>query len=545
MAIRSAALKTDFKNEKYKPMKIQRVISHKPFSVYAIRSLPMYALCLFLSFNCLAQGITLKINVRGVYESKITLMPLTGTNALKPVAERAGIKNGGTTTLFVNASHEAHLLPAEFVLRFDYKEKETSAPYPSEKHIFIYNQNIELWVNPPYCNNSDSAWFQKDEKENNLFAQFTKENNNLKSQILNLKSFLMNYDDTHSAFYQQGIEEYEKRRSEYNQWIAEQSTQHKALFVSHTFQFHYLPQITFKGDALSMSKGSESDKMQNAIAHYFDGIDFNDSLLINTTDLKKCITDYVNIYGALSAIYSKPRSRSLSEVERNSEVIERSRNAEALRDSLLTLAGKTAIEKASHGHPKVYGWMVDYFYKGYESYAINKGLAMLQQHINNPDCLTSKKEQIIKRLKGMEKLVIGTQAPDFILRDIDSSDFKFHAYKGTAKNKLLLFWSADCEHCRALVNNITQWYKETGNKEKLDMIDISLDETETEVQKWENTIINLPGWKHIRAKGGVNSAVASDYAILSTPVMFLVDSESNIIKGIPNNLEALIKDLGK
>jgi hypothetical protein len=97
-------------------------------------------LSLCLNFHLSAQDITLKINLRGVYESKITLLPLTGNNPLKPIAERTGFKNGETAIISVSKDK----LPAAFVLRFDYKEKETSTPYPSEKRIFIYNQNIEL-----------------------------------------------------------------------------------------------------------------------------------------------------------------------------------------------------------------------------------------------------------------------------------------------------------------------------------------------------------------------------------------------------------------
>jgi peroxiredoxin len=187
--------------------------------------------------------------------------------------------------------------------------------------------------------------------------------------------------------------------------------------------------------------------------------------------------------------------------------------------------------------------MVDYFYRGYETYGLDKGIAMLQQHINNPNCLTSKKKQIIKRLEGMEKLAPGALSPNFILQDIEGNNFDFHAYKGKAKYKLLLFWSADCDHCMLLVNSLIQWYNESGNKEKLDIVAVSLDDTETEVQIWDKTIINLTGWKHLRAKGGVNSAVANDYAILSTPVLFLIKNENNIIEDLPANLDQLIKDL--
>ncbi|PIV57628.1 MAG: alkyl hydroperoxide reductase, partial [Bacteroidetes bacterium CG02_land_8_20_14_3_00_31_25] len=129
---------------------------------------------------------------------------MIGTNALKPIVERAGIKNGETTSISVSKAQ----LPAEFVLRFDYKEKETSAPYPCEKHIFVNEQNLELWVNPMYCNNNDSSYFQKDEKENTLFTQFTKENGKQKKDLDLLQNFLLNYDAPQSVFYQQAIEEY-------------------------------------------------------------------------------------------------------------------------------------------------------------------------------------------------------------------------------------------------------------------------------------------------------------------------------------------------
>jgi thiol-disulfide isomerase/thioredoxin len=473
-----------------------------------IKILIAILLLMGLNFNLSAQDILIKIHLRGVYESKISLMPLNGTNSIKSIAESEGIKNGDSSTITVSKDK----LPGEFILRFDFKEKETSTPYPAEKQIIISNQNLELWVNPPYCNNEDSTHFQKGEKENTLFAQFNKENARLKGNLGLLQNVVMNYDNQQSKFYPIAVEEYEKRRSEYNQWLSQQVNLNKALFISHTFKFQYVPQISFKG--------TESEKAESIFSHYFDGIDFNDTLILKTTNLKEWMTAYVNMYGAMS-------------------------KTESMRDSLLPLAGKRAIEKAKLGNPKVYGWMVDYFYAGFEVNSIPKGMAMLQQYIDDPNCLTSKKQQIIKRLDSMTKLVAGTRAPDFVLNYMDGSEFKFYDYKTTAKNKLLLFWSANCEHCQDLVKGIKEWYDKTGNKEKLNIVAVSLDETDVEVKKWESAIIVLQGWKHLRAKEGVNSQVANDYAILSTPVMFLIDNTSNKIVAIPQNLEQLITEVDK
>ena len=471
-----------------------------------------------------AQDITLKLHLRGVAESKVTLLPMIGTNAIRPIAEIAGINNNETATILVSKAH----LPGEFVLRFDYTEKENGSPYPCEKHILIYNQNLELWVNPMYCGNNDSTWFQKNEKENTVFTHFFEENGKRKEKLGVLQQFLMTYDDTDSKFYQQGIKEYENRRSQYNQWLTAEKDQYKALFVSHTFQFQYVPQLAFSGN--------EDDRIQDGLDHYFDGIDFNDSLLINTINLKEWMDGYVNIYGSLST-------------------------TAASRDSLFPLAGKTAIEKARQGHPKVYGWMVDYFYTGYESFNMTAGIKMLEPYLNDTLCLTRKRQAIGKRLKGMKTLLIGSLAPDFILDDNAGNTVLFSQYKTNpdTRGKLLLFWSADCGHCTDLVNELYPWYQQLGDslsmpalsgvevskgdKKLVEVFALSLDDTDTEIAVWKNAITQLQGWKHIRCDGGINSKEANAYFILSTPVMILVDAQTNKIIATPESVQQLSEAL--
>ena len=106
------------------------------------------------------RNVAITIHLHGVYESKISLLSLSGNKIFKSSAEVQGIKNGETTRFSVSKEN----LPGEFVLRFDYKEKESSTPYHSEKYIFINDQDMELWISPIYCNNVDSTWFQKGER---------------------------------------------------------------------------------------------------------------------------------------------------------------------------------------------------------------------------------------------------------------------------------------------------------------------------------------------------------------------------------------------
>jgi thioredoxin-related protein len=472
----------------------------------ATRFVALLWFILLFSESTLAQDATITIHLRGVYESKISLLPLSGANTLKTIAAADSVKNGKTALIQVSKDN----LPGEFVLRFDYKQNALSTPYPSEKRIVINNQDLQLWVHPIYCNNADSTWFQKEERENTVYSRFLMENARQKAKLSLLQNFLLNYDDINSAFYKQGITEYEKRRKAFNQWITEQTKQNKTLFVSSMFGFQRLPQIDWKG--------SENDRKQSLRNNYFEGMDFTDPLMVKTTSMKEWMDGYVNLYGELATSIAR-------------------------RDSLFTLAGQNAIEKVRTGNPIIYGWMVDYFFKGYESFNIEKGIKMLQPFLNDPNCLTSKRQEINKRLKGIETLVPGTKAPNIIMQDAENKPFELSTFQTAKKYILLLFWSADCSHCTETVGKLYPWHQTAEIQQRLDIIAISVDETSTEIQAWQQKIIELKGWIHIRAAEGMRSKVANDYFILGTPVMILLNAKTKEIISMPDTAEDLRKFL--
>lgn len=454
-----------------------------------------------------AQNTSLSIHFRGVTESKITLLPLSGSNALKPILEVESIKNGSTSTLSIPPEE----LPGEFVIRFDYKESASSTPYPSEKRIIVGDQDLELWVHPVYCNNPDSTWFQKNEIENNSFAAFSIENGRRKQMLGLLQNFLLNYDDPSSDFFQAAITEYEIRRLEFNKWIDDQVKKHQALFVSNIFGFQKVPEIKWEG--------SDAERKRSFREHYLDLIDLSKPLIIRTSDMKSWMDGYVNLFGEMATTIP-------------------------LRDSLFTLAGKNAIEAAKKGDPIVYGWMVDYFFNGYESFNLENGIKMLEPYLNDPNCLTSKRLEINKRLKGIESLVPGTEAPDINMTDATGNSFVLSKYSEGKSNILLLFWSADCSHCNEMVGKLYSWYQKPEVQKKLDIVAISVDETETEIKAWQSKIPELKGWTHIRAAEGIRSKVANDYYILSVPVMILLDAKTKKIIVLPESLEQLSKLIG-
>jgi thiol-disulfide isomerase/thioredoxin len=468
----------------------------------------VFLFILALSFPLAGQprNVTFKINLRGVYDSEITLMALSPSGRFAPVIETKPFRPGEDILLNLSSSY----LPGEFVIRFDYRVKPADNPYPAEKTVFIGYQDIELSVNPPFSNNPDSTYFQAGEIENAAWSRFSSENKSRKDKLSVLQYFLMNYDEPDSKFFNQGLEEYEKRRNEYNQWLASSARDHSGLFIRSLIGFEYVPSVILRG--------TEKERLFSLIHHYFDGIDFHDTLIIRNSIINQWMDAYVNLHGQMVTTV-------------------------ALRDSLFPAAGVFAIEKARTGHPKVYGWMVDYFYRGYEANGIDAGIKILEPYLDDPNCLTSKRMEISRRLEGIRTLVAGTTAPEIDLAASDGTAFKLSSHQPETPYILLVFWSADCSHCAELIDQLYPWQQQETNRKKLSVVAISLDETETETEAWKQKIPLLKGWTHLNAPNGVNSKAASDYFVLATPVLVLIDSGTRKIVSLPASMTEIESSL--
>jgi hypothetical protein len=478
---------------------------YKPFLRFFISILLLISLGSLIPLQLLAQtgNVDLTIHVRGVYDSNITLLTLSDSRVYSSVIEIQGVKNGEKVTMSV----PKETLPGEFVLRFNYRETELASPYPSEKNLIISGQNLEIWVAPKYCGNADSTWFQKGERENTALENFRIENSRLRDPLGMLQNFLMNYDEIGSGFYLQGVQTYERRQKSYNQWLMNLVNKDSALFVSNIFRFQCLPQINWKGNL--------SQRTKSMLDHYFDGMDFMNPLVIKTSELSKWLDNWVNLSVA-----------NVSEL--------------TLNDSVIAQAGKIAIEKAKLGHPLVYGWMVDYFYRGFEANGIDAGLKMLEPFINDPNCLTSKRKEIGRRIQGLASLIPGIKAPGIKLISDDGTLFELDKYNPNSEYTLLLFWSAGCSHCVDLVDKIYPWQQQPAISKKISIVAIGLDDNEPDIKRWELKKQELKGWKHLSASEGVRSKVATDYFVLATPSMFLVEVKSGKISTLPNTLDDLV-----
>ncbi len=155
------------------------------------------------------------------------------------------------------------------------------------------------------------------------------------------------------------------------------------------------------------------------------------------------------------------------------------------------------------------------------------------------------KQKDTQGLQGLKTLTVGMLAPDFTSKDDNGNTIHFYDYKTNCRYKLVLFWSADCNYCKHLVSKLYPWYEQIKDKNLLDVLAISVDETRTEIPKWEQAKAQLPAWRHIRVGGGMNGQEVRDFFVYITPEMVLVDSQTNKIVALPKTVKQLSEALDK
>lgn len=471
-------------------MKVQRQIKN-------IQSLVLLSLLMLGHLTTYGTSRKLTVKLRGVYDSKITLTPFNGVSFALPLEVVPGVKNGGEVQFAIPDS----LLPGEFLIRFNYRVKETDWPYPGDLQLYINREAIRVEANPLYLH-GDSLILVGD-RENGASFAFSDKSALQRQQITLLRQLLDGYDSPSSPEWAEVLKAYEKRRLNYNGWIDSTARAQQNLYVSHLFGFQKI-----KAENWKVKPAARLD----ALAHeWFRGFNFNDTLLLRSRQMNELMDGFVNLYGTRAT-------------------------TEALRDSLFTEAGKLAIGLASAGDSRVYGWMVDYFYKGYEAYNIRPGMVMLEEHLNNPRCLTSKRLAIAKRLEGIKKIVPGVPVRNLLVHNVEDVEEIIDVTTCKKDYRLLLFYDSECDHCQQLLEALRNWYIFPTNSARLEVVSVSLDRTR---EVWETAFkANAFSWTDRYAPGGINSQAASDYYVLSAPYMYLVD-KNGVLASIPNTVEEM------
>ncbi|HNS16721.1 MAG TPA: thioredoxin-like domain-containing protein [Bacteroidales bacterium] len=192
-------------------------------------------------------------------------------------------------------------------------------------------------------------------------------------------------------------------------------------------------------------------------------------------------------------------------------------------DSILS---RTSTNKA------VYEYLIWYFTLKYERSKI-MGHDAVFVHMANRYFKTGKadfmnetvRQNIIKRSNILEPLLIGKAAPLMIL--LDTSDIPVSLYQIGKAYTIIYFWDSDCSFCRKETPRLKQFYDEKKDSLDLEVYAVCID---TSLVEWKKYIIEHElEWVNVNGYLSLTPDFHDLYDVHSSPVMYLLDREKNII----------------
>ena len=314
-----------------------------------------------------------------------------------------------------------------------------------------------------------------------------KSDNLYKVKVIN--AFIQNYPPN-DKLYVEAINQYEFLRKQLNDRVDKLTSDNN---------------LTFAAKFISSDRPIIPDPTLNALekddylkTHFFDNVDFSDSMLINSTVLTSKVVGYLSL--------NQKYATSQEELEN------------------LMLISIDTIFKYASSNQEVYEHVVDFLISGFESIGFEKGL----EYIANANTLndfcenTERKLNLQEKLELIKKLAIGQLAPEFKVKDINGIDIDLYAIE--AETTVIVFWASWCPHCDDILPIINNYYKK-GNQ--IEVIAISIDDNE-EVLK-ESLSHNDYNWINIAELKGWYGPIIEKYGIVATPTVLVLDREEKIL----------------
>ena len=268
-----------------------------------------------------------------------------------------------------------------------------------------------------------------------------------------------------------------------------------AHFVKANNEPDLLPFLTDAGGKVDSSRLYPVYKQ-----HYFDNIELSDGRLVYTPVFSNKVDFYLDKL-------SVPVLDSLEkEIDRLFSLC--SANPETLKYAAWYLAVKFESSQVM-GHDALFVYIV-------QKYLEPGKIDWLYPSV---------KENVLKRVKTLDPLLLGKVAPELILLDSLNAIHSLSAVK--ARYTLLFFWESTCGHCQKEMPNVVKFYQEFHDKYNLEIFGVSGD---TSLVKWKEFVRkNKLPWVNVNGYLSLSGNYHDIYDIHSTPVMYLLDDNKKIL----------------
>ncbi|WP_298532517.1 TlpA disulfide reductase family protein [uncultured Algibacter sp.] len=240
--------------------------------------------------------------------------------------------------------------------------------------------------------------------------------------------------------------------------------------------------------------------------HYFDHVDFNNSILQSSSFLDEKMLNYV--FGMTT--------KSLDDTE----------NYKANIDVVCNEMKDAPNEVKRILLYDLWQQMVDLKIESVANYISEKYLMDIAVALND--------QELLHTLILYKDLSNGSEAPDFALghQEQKNIDGKNLLDINLAKTYVLVFWSTGCSHCLDEVPQLQEFMK---SKNEIKVIAVAL---EDEPSKWNELSETYSEFIHVYGEGKWDNKIGDDYGITSTPTYFVLNKNKEIIAK-PENFEGV------
>jgi peroxiredoxin len=366
-------------------------------------------------------------------------------------------------------------------------------PQGGEKYLdFVFNyENIEFTTSYQFL--ADSLKILSSQ-ENLGFYQYKRKQNLHERKMAVLEQFLFYYPEKDN-FHRRVERQVKRLRNRHANYTENLMKKNEHLKISDIIKIHKTPRIPDK---------LPEQNIENYIRdHYFRNTDFDNPFLLRTPYLPEKTLSYISLF----------RKQGLGEEEQEEEYIR-------AIDTIMTRASV---------NEEVFFMLSEYLVNGFESlgmYAVSEYVTS-QYILGGPCDIEDIPANLKARAMDIQKLAIGKPAPDFVFSTPGGKEQRL--YDIDKEYTLLVFWTTTCPHCTDMIPRLKNLANDFRQNQAgfFEVIAISLD---PEKDGWESFVKdeNLD-FIHSADFKGWESPVARLYHIDATPMLFLLDSNKNIV----------------
>jgi len=439
----------------------------------------------FMWLSIAAQNHFIKGKVTGILNNLVYLSSYSGDKTM--IVDSANINSSGIFCFNLKSS----LQPGLFKISLGKSLKDEFYGGNGQDNFLnlIYNnENIEFTTN--IVNPIDSIRIIES-KENQLYFKFMERDKQLNLQMELLIQMKNNFPKT-DKLYPSLKNRYDELQQEHKNYTLSMIEKNPGTYISHIIKVFNYTKLDFDLPANARS--------QYMIDHYFDPIDFSDTLLLHS-----------DVYTSKTMAYLKFVSKFEMMKNKNQTDI-----YIKIVDKLMT---------ASQINDKVNKQIRDFLIHGFEIMHNDAVLTHIYEtYVKENTCSDDNQVSGLKRrVDGAKLLATGNKAPEITFIGTSSQTTKLSQIN-TAKT-VVIFWASWCPHCRQTLPELKKMYDGQQEK-KFEVVAVSIDTNKTSydqvVQEGKFNWINqcdLKGW----------NGIAGDYFVYETPTLFLLDREKKII----------------